>query len=132
MITHNDAAPYNAVWKHERLVGFVDWDMAGPRHCEDDLVWTAFSWVPLHAEHVVAAEGFTEFGRRRDRLAIFLGGYGSPLGPDQVLRRLGGLLETQAAMMACRADAGDHAYRRMIDGGRADDLLAARDQLRTV
>jgi hypothetical protein len=29
VIAHNDAAPYNAVWKDGKLVGFIDWDMAG-------------------------------------------------------------------------------------------------------
>jgi hypothetical protein len=37
VIAHNDAAPYNAVWKDGKLVGFIDWDMAGPRWREDDL-----------------------------------------------------------------------------------------------
>jgi aminoglycoside phosphotransferase (APT) family kinase protein len=61
VVAHNDAAPYNAVWRDGKLVGFIDWDMAGPRWREDDLAWTAFSWVLLHARHVVAAEGFTDF-----------------------------------------------------------------------
>jgi thiamine kinase-like enzyme len=42
VIAHNDTAPDNAVWNGDQLVGFIDWDMAGPRHRDDDLVWTAF------------------------------------------------------------------------------------------
>jgi hypothetical protein len=30
IIGHHDAAPYNAVWRDGRLVGFADWDTAGP------------------------------------------------------------------------------------------------------
>jgi len=129
VIAHNDAAPYNAVWDHRGLVGFIDWDMAGPRHIDDDLAWTAFSWVPLHAPHVVSAEGFTALARRRDRLARFLDHYGSPLTPDQILRRLATMIEAQVRQMRQRAADGDDAYRRMLLLGRDDDLIAARAQL---
>lgn len=89
VIAHNDAAPYNAVWNDaDALVGFIDWDMAGPRHRDDDLAWTAFSWVPLHARHVVEAEGFTDFDQRRERLDEFLSAYGSALTAADIVRRL--------------------------------------------
>jgi len=64
IVGHNDAAPYNAAWAHGRLVGFFDWDFAAPATREWDLAFTAFAWVPLHARHVVAAEGFTSFADR--------------------------------------------------------------------
>jgi Ser/Thr protein kinase RdoA (MazF antagonist) len=72
VIGHNDAAPYNAVWDDDGLVGFMDWDMSGPLALESDVLWMAFSWVPLHAREVVEAEGFTDFGDRRRRLELFL------------------------------------------------------------
>ena len=59
VIGHNDAAPYNAVWNDNRLVGFVYSDMSGPLARESDPAWVAFSWVPLHARDVVEAQGFT-------------------------------------------------------------------------
>jgi hypothetical protein len=37
-----------------------------------DLAFTAFGWVPLHARHVVAAEGFTAFADRPRRLRLSL------------------------------------------------------------
>jgi len=46
IIGHNDAAPYNAVWREGRLTGFIDWDMAGPVSPQQDLAFAAFSWVP--------------------------------------------------------------------------------------
>jgi aminoglycoside phosphotransferase len=49
VIGHNDVAPYNAVWRGERLVGFVDWDIAGPSTREFDLAYAALLWVPLLA-----------------------------------------------------------------------------------
>ena len=106
--------------------------MAGPRRRADDLAWTAFSWVPLHAEHVVRAEGFTAFPRRRERLTAFLRSYGAPTTAEEVLSRVGDLLEAQIDLMAQRAAEGDETYRRMIDAGRADDLATARAELPTI
>lgn len=76
VIGHNDAAPYNAVWRDGRLAGFIDWDMAGPVSPGWDLAYAAFSWVPLHARRVVAREGFTDFAARPERLRRFLDSYG--------------------------------------------------------
>lgn len=54
IVGHNDVAPYNAAWHKDTLAGFFDWDFAAPVTVEWDLAFTAFSWVPLHARHVVA------------------------------------------------------------------------------
>lgn len=130
IIAHNDAAPYNAVWQQDgHLVGFVDWDMAGPRHRDDDLAWTAFSWVPLHARHVVTGEGFEELGRRRERLAGFLQGYRSPLSCDEVLSHVDVLLEAQVRLMHDRAGKGNQTYRQMLLAGRDRDLHTAQAEL---
>jgi hypothetical protein len=48
IIGHQDAAPYNAVVDGERLVGFCDWDIAGPTSRELDLGYSALMWVPMH------------------------------------------------------------------------------------
>lgn len=140
IIAHNDAAPYNAVWAEERpldrlherpgpgtsgLIGFIDWDMAGPRLRNNDLAWTAFSWVPLHARHVVAPEGFADFDSRRARLTGFLRTYGSELTEAEIVHRLRGLIESQIELMHHRANGGDDTYTRMLDAGRAEDLAAA-------
>lgn len=129
LIAHNDAAPYNAAWDDAGgLVGFIDWDMAGPRHRDDDVAWTAFSWVPLHARHVVEAEGFTEFDRRRDRLDLFLTAYGSALTVADIVSRLQTLIGEQVLLIRRRAQ-HDETYQRMLDLGRDTDLRAAQDQL---
>src|SRR5215213_3819962 len=39
------------------------------------LAYVAFSWVPLHARHVVEAEGFTDFEGRPRRLCRLLARY---------------------------------------------------------
>ncbi len=127
VIGHNDAAPYNAVWD-EGLVGFVDWDMAGPVTRESDVAWVAFAWVPLHARAVVEAEGFTDFAGRRGRLETFLGAYGWDGSVDEVLAHLTERLTAQVAVLQARA-ADDPTYARMLAAGRDRDLLAAREGL---
>ena len=76
IIGHNDTAPYNAVWRDGRLAGFFDWDMAGPVTVAQDISFAAFSWVPLHARHVVTREGFTEFAPQAAAIAAVPGQYG--------------------------------------------------------
>ena len=132
IIAHNDAAPYNAIWNRGHLTGFIDWDMAGPRHRVDDLLWTAFSWVPLHARHVVTREGFTDFESRGVRLRRFLTAYGADLDPHDAVLRIDGLLESQITLVRRKADEGDATYRRMVALGRADDLNVARTDLSTL
>jgi hypothetical protein len=133
VIGHNDAAPYNAVWGDDGLVGFVDWDMSGPVARESDVAWMAFSWVPLHAREVVEAEGFTDFADRRRRLELFLTEYGAGecgaegegraagevgnLTPDGLRLRLPEKVE--AIREAARA--GDATYQQLLDHG--SDLL---------
>jgi len=76
IVGHNDAAPYNAVWRDGRLVAFIDWELAAPVTPEWDLAYVAFSWVPLHARDVVEAEGFSDFAERPARLLRLLRRYG--------------------------------------------------------
>lgn len=117
VVGHNDAAPYNAAWADGRLAGFFDWDFAAPVTREYDLAFTAFSWVPLHARRVVAAEGFTAFERRPARLRLMLDAYGwtGPLGPfvETVRQRVG----DSARGIRRNAAAGDPAYVMMVDQG---------------
>jgi hypothetical protein len=137
VIGHNDAAPYNAVWGEDGLVGFVDWDMSGPVAQESDLAWMAFSWVPLHARVVVGSEGFTDFGARRRRLELFLteygagecgtegagrgGGEGDDLTPDGLLEVLRLRLPEKIEAIRAAAHAGDATYQQLLDHG--SDLL---------
>jgi len=100
IIGHHDAAPYNAVWDpaddpgaetsdgHSdtraagRLVGFIDWDLAGPASPLRDLAFMALTWVPLTARDVAGADGFPAAGNddvvaeRGRRLRLLLHAYG--------------------------------------------------------
>ncbi|NAZ83141.1 phosphotransferase, partial [Kineococcus sp. R8] len=85
VVGHHDAAPYNAVWRPAptagdpgagELVGFVDWDLAGPAPAVRDLAFTALTWVPLTARDVAAADGFPADTDRWRRLRLLLAAYG--------------------------------------------------------
>lgn len=117
IVGHNDAAPYNAAWEAGRLVGFFDWDFAAPVTRDWDLAFTAFAWVPLHARHVVAAEGFTAFADRSRRLRLFLGAYGWAGPIEQFVRTVRQRVTASADGIRRTAAAGDPAYQKMVDQG---------------
>ena len=76
VIGHHDAAPFNAVWRDGTLVGFVDWDTAGPSSRELDVAYAALTWVPLFAPGYARECGFTAFDDRSRRLHLLLDAYG--------------------------------------------------------
>ncbi|MFI7080393.1 phosphotransferase [Micromonospora sp. NPDC049903] len=117
IVGHNDAAPYNATWSGGRLVGFFDWDLAAPVTPEWDLAFTAFSWVPLHARHVVRAEGFTAFADRPRRVRLFLNAYGWNGSVGQFIEIVRDRVSAAARGVRHTAAAGDPAYQQMIEQG---------------
>ncbi|WP_132210650.1 phosphotransferase [Kribbella steppae] len=129
IIAHNDPAPYNAVWNPDGLVGFVDWDMAGPVTVELDVAWVAFSWTPLHAPHVVAAEGFTDLASRLPRLELFLRENKWQGTTADIIDLIAERLTLQLGLMTQAAEAGDPTYQRMLAAGRHLDLQVALDSL---
>lgn len=134
IIGHNDTAPYNAVWRDGRLAGFFDWDMAGPVTPAQDIAFAAFSWVPLHARQVVAREGFTEFGRRPQRLRRFLDEYGWTGKTGDFLDVVRTRVRTHAAVIRRLAAAGDPLFTQMVQQGVVgglDTALAELEQIRT-
>jgi Ser/Thr protein kinase RdoA (MazF antagonist) len=77
VIGHQDAAPYNAaVLNGDRLVGFFDWDAAGPSTRDFDLAFAALMWVPLCPPSVAAGLGFHDSTDRSRRLHLLLDAYG--------------------------------------------------------
>jgi hypothetical protein len=129
IIGHNDAAPYNAAWHQGTLAGFFDWDFAGPVTPEWDLAFAAFSWVPLHARHVVAAEGFTDFAGRPRRLHRFLRIYGWPATTGQFLTVIQARVQAHADAVRDLAATGDPVFERLLRQGVADDLDQATAEL---
>lgn len=106
VLGHHDAAPYNAVWRDEGLVGFVDWDTAGPSSRELDLAFTALAWVPLLVPRMVEPQGFTAAQDRSRRLHLLLDAYGYD-----------GDRTAFGAEVASRARVNAAGIRRLASGG---------------
>jgi hypothetical protein len=128
IVGHNDAAPYNAVWRDGRLAGFIDWDMAGPVSADWDVAFAAFSWVPLHARHFVAREGFTDFEGRLRRLQLFLAAYGWTDPVPAFLEVVAARIQAHVKSLRDLA-ARDPLFARIVAHGGADDLKAALTEL---
>jgi hypothetical protein len=114
IVGHQDAAPYNAVVEGDRLVGFCDWDAAGPSSREFDLALSAIWWVPLCPPSAVEQLGFHDFDGRSRRLHLLLDAYGY----DGDRREFGAVIVQRASLQAAAirqmADSGDPAAYRML------------------
>lgn len=127
IIGHHDAAPYNAVWSDtDGLVGFVDWDTAGPSSRELDLAFTALSWVPLHPRHIVEPQGFTAFDDRARRFHLLLDAYGYAGNRAAFRTAIAGRARINAAAIHRLADTGNPTYQAMLPA--AADLEQAAQE----
>jgi hypothetical protein len=129
LIVHNDASTFNAAWHRGTLTGFFDWDFAGPATPEWDLAFAAFSWVPLHSRHYVAAEGFTDFAGRPRRLRRFLRTYGWSAATGEFLDLVEARIRAHANGIRDLAAAGDEACGRLLSQGVPAALDQAIDEL---
>jgi hypothetical protein len=129
IIGHNDAAPYNAVWRPVtnrgsaqpgRLLGFIDWDFAGPCSPLWDLAYMVFSWGPLHARDVVSAEGFTRFDDRPRRVRLLLDAYGYGGTTGELLAAVRARVEDLSGTVLRLARDGDPRFAQMVALGTVE------------
>lgn len=132
IVGHNDAAPYNAAWDRGTLVGFFDWDFAGPVTCEWDLAYAAFSWVPLHARAVVTEEGFTDFEARPRRLRRFLEVYGWTGEIDAFVDVIRDRVQAHIDDLHALAAGGDPDFAQLLAAGTADRLRDALREMKSI
>ena len=126
VIGHQDAAPYNAVWRQGRLVGFVDWDVAGPSSPEFDLAYTALMWVPLLAAGSAWPVAFGREDRYR-RLHLLLDAYGYGEDRSVLQAAVGARARTNAEVTRRLADGGDPMFQALRD--QSDDLDRSAQQV---
>jgi hypothetical protein len=120
LIAHLDASPWNAVWDGDGLVGFIDWDTASPSRREDDLAFSALTWVPLLTVELAEQVGFGDAADRHRRLHLFLDAYGYAGDRTEVRDALIGRVERNVAMIRQLAGGGEPTFERML--GWAADL----------
>jgi len=114
IVGHQDVAPYNAVVDGDRLVGFFDWDTAGPSTREVDLGYAALVWVPLASPRQNIPLSSHDLEDRSRRLHLLLDAYGydgdrllfASVIPQRARR--------QAGVIRRMADAGDPASIALI------------------
>lgn len=117
LISHNDWAPYNAVFRARRPTVMIDWDLAAPANREWDLVASAYHWVPLYASWEM-----TSLTERAARFGRFCDAYGSRehTGLIALLGRqlafVGDFIEEQAA-------SGDAGFAKLAGWGLRAGLL---------
>jgi aminoglycoside phosphotransferase (APT) family kinase protein len=138
LIGHHDAAPYNAVWRPAPnrldpgdgdLVGFIDWDLAGPAEPIRDLAFMALTWVPLTARDVAVADGFPPDLDRGGRLRLLLDAYGWTGTVEEVLTAVRGRAVAHAAGLRAAADNGYGPAVALVAEGVADAFERAVAEL---
>jgi hypothetical protein len=75
-ICHNDFAPYNCVFKHNQLIGIIDFDTAAPGKRLWDIAYAAYRFAPLVSDNHCRAMGWETPPNRLDRLKRFCDSYG--------------------------------------------------------
>jgi hypothetical protein len=130
VITHNDAGPWNVVWREGAVAGFVDWDTAGPSPREFELAYLALTWVPLFAPEFVAPLGFTAFHDRSRRFHLLLDAYGYDGPRDGFAAHIAGRARRSTEVIYRLAATGDPLYVGMF--GWAQDLEAAAREVESL
>ena len=75
LVCHNDLAPGNTIYDHERAVALIDFDLAGPGDAVWDLASAAWRYVPLYEGAFFTTRGVPMPDQAR-RLALMLDAYG--------------------------------------------------------
>lgn len=122
IVCHNDVGPYNVVWDAGRIVGLIDWDVAGPAPPLDDLAFAAWQWIPLHHPSVLDPgwERPPDIGRR---LGLLCDAYGLETGERSTLHEaLPGRMRASLERMSGAAEAGEPAFVRVREAGYLDDI----------
>ena len=87
--------------------------------------------MPLHARHVVAAQGFTDFASRPRRLHQFLRAYGWTGTAAEFLQVIEERVKAHADGIRDLAAAGHQAFEQLLRQGAVDDLDQALAELAT-
>ncbi|MFE6796371.1 phosphotransferase enzyme family protein [Paenibacillus chitinolyticus] len=125
VICHNDFAVYNIIFQHEKPIGIIDFDAAGPGPRLWDIAYTLYTCVPLSRLHltetgaIVYYDSSQDASRIKNRVKLFFDCYGEGVAEnyiDMVLLRLEGLCQT----ITRRASEGDLAFQKMLDEGHLE------------
>ena len=92
----------------------VDWDTASPSRPEDDLAFSALTWVPLLTAAIAEPAGFGDPADRRRRFHLLLDAYGYTGDRTAVRDAILGRVERNVAVIRELAATGEPTFRRML------------------
>lgn len=125
VMCHNDFAIYNIIFNHERPIGIIDFDVAGPGPRLWDIAYTLYTCVPLsrfyisETGEVISYNSLQHANRIQHRVTLFFESYGKGAEEDyleMVLLRLDALCK----LMIKKSSEGDIAFQKMIDEGHLE------------
>jgi len=125
VLCHNDFAIYNIIFNHDKPVGIIDFDVAGPGPRLWDIAYTLYTCVPLSRFYLsetgekVYYDSSQHVNLVKQRIKLFFEAYGKKFEEDyleMVLLRLEGLCKT----ITRKASEGDIAFQKMIDEGHLE------------
>ena len=119
VVCHNDFAPYNLVFEHQRLTGVIDFDTASPGPRLWDLAYLAYRLVPYVEDAEAPAEILAAESGRREML---MSAYGADASADElwltIAARLDALAAHSRAHASIRPELADHAAMYDRDAAR--------------
>lgn len=121
IICHCDPGAYNWVVRGDRLVGVLDWDMAGPGHPRDDLAFMAWSSLPL-----VRPLPLDDVVRRLRLMASEYGG----VEPVELLDAVDARMVSAAERITAGQRAGDPGMLNLLSVGEPNRMLSGLATLR--
>jgi Ser/Thr protein kinase RdoA (MazF antagonist) len=127
LICHNDWAPWNALFREDRLALMLDWDLAGPGSRLWDVANAAYCWAPLISE--VRLFGLAERARR---VRLFCDAYGLQ-DRSQLLPVMRVRVDHVARFIEAQARSGDPGFVQLVawsTPAKMDNDIAYLDQHR--
>ena len=125
IVCHGDLNPSNWIWSGEELVGWIDWELAGPGVPLSDLANAAWTAIPLCPDEATVRLGFEWAPRRPARLAALAEAYGET-DLESILAAVHRLQVREHARMLEFGNTGREPWRTFLERGLAERTL--RDQ----
>lgn len=120
---HNDIAPYNIVHRNGRVVGIIDWDLAGPAVASWDVAFAAWAFAPIHSASLTRELGAPLDVARRIRLLYDAYGLADRAG---FLSLVADRMDASIVAIETFAARGEAAFVQMIADGHVARMRSDR------